>query len=603
MREDKFYELFGDIDPEIIAAADKPVPFRKKHGWKVILIAATLAFAIALAPIAGAFALAAGYKITHPGYQGNYVDALNQMIENFDSAATDPDREYGGLLNSGLLDVDWGALADTVSPDGNVDWDAFFAILQGEQPIDPSTSAFKAEFLSDGTAKIVAYNGNEENVTVPEKIAGKFVTVIGEGAFSEHPEIRSVSLPETATTIEPYAFCACTGLESVRIPKQLRVIEDYAFAKCFSLDQLIMENFSSKAYGAFLPDSLHTLGSHAFEYCRKLTFVAIPSSLQNWGAYAFSGSGLEQILFEDAIKEIPDFAFAGCEQLPKVVVPSSVTRIGNAAFFGCTKLESVTLNEGLEYLDACCFDSTAIASITIPSTVISFEEGMFYDCPNLEAVVFAGNAPEIFTRPGTPEQDRNRIADYTVYYLLGADGFGRSEWNGHNCEMMEVLTEQYVKKLGKSTIPMYNVEILGQLNLWESEDEVTVIESYDQYKQYAAVLNSTRYDPEYFRQYAIVLVRVKHTSTEQVLGVGGIAASLYTVGGLWYLALYPVVTMDTPKANTNDELYTFIAIDVKRSDIRTDNVIREGEVFAYSVSDFASGGSVYHESYKEIKKK
>jgi len=49
--------------------------------------------------------------------------------------------------------------------------------------------------------------------------------------------------------------------------------------------------------------------------------------------------------------------------------------------------------------------------------------------------------------------------------------------------------------------------------------------------------------------------------------------------------------------------YTYIAIDVKRSDIRTDNVIREGEVFAYSVSDFAYGGSVYHESYKEIKKK
>ena len=603
MREDKFYELFGDIDPEIIAAADKPIPFRKKHGWKVMLIAATLALVLLLTPVAGAFALAGGYKITHPEFQGNYKEALGQVIENFDSAADNPDQEYGGLLNSGLLDVDWGALADTVSPDGNVDWEAFFAVLRGEQPKDPLTSVFEAEFLPDGTVKIVAYKGNEENVTVPEKIAGKFVTVIGESAFANHTEIRSVSLPETVTTIELYAFCACSNLESVRIPKELRVIEDCAFAKCFSLNQLIMENFSSKAYGAFLPDSLQTLGTGAFEYCRELTFVAIPSSLQHWGAYAFSGSGLEQILFEDGIKEIPDYAFAGCEQLPQIVIPSSVTRIGNAAFFGCTKLESVTLNEGLEYLDACCFDSTAIASITIPSTVISFEEGMFYDCPNLEAVVFAGNAPEIFTRPGTPEQDRANIADYTVYYLLGADGFDLSEWNGHDCELMEVHTEQYVQKVDKSTVPMYNVEILGQLDLWESEDEVTVIESYAQYKQYASVLNSTRYNPEYFRQYAIVLVKVKHASTEQVLGVGGIASSLYTVGGLWYHALYPVVTMDTPKANTDDELYTYIAIDVKRSDIRTDNVIREGEVFAYSVSGFGSGGSVYHESYKYIKKK
>ena len=46
MREDKFYELMGEIDPEIIAAADSPVPFRQKRGFKIALIAAVLAFAI-----------------------------------------------------------------------------------------------------------------------------------------------------------------------------------------------------------------------------------------------------------------------------------------------------------------------------------------------------------------------------------------------------------------------------------------------------------------------------------------------------------------------------------------------------------------------------
>ena len=48
MREDKFYELMGEIDPEIIAAADRPVPFRQKRGFKIALIAAVLAFVMLL---------------------------------------------------------------------------------------------------------------------------------------------------------------------------------------------------------------------------------------------------------------------------------------------------------------------------------------------------------------------------------------------------------------------------------------------------------------------------------------------------------------------------------------------------------------------------
>ena len=48
-----------EIDPEIVAAADQPVPFRQKRGFKLMLIAAVLAFVLLLTPIAGAFALMA----------------------------------------------------------------------------------------------------------------------------------------------------------------------------------------------------------------------------------------------------------------------------------------------------------------------------------------------------------------------------------------------------------------------------------------------------------------------------------------------------------------------------------------------------------------
>lgn len=591
MKEQDFYELFGEIDPQIIADADKPVPFRQKRGFKIMLIAAVLAASILLTSIAGAFALAAGYFASLPDIEDTDPDGSTS------EGKPGQDNAPGGLVGELFGGIDFGALKDALGADGNVNWQDVLSILRGEQPKDDpeytNGYTFAAVDLADGTVKLVSYEGSGDAIEIPTKIFGKKVTVIGENAFAQNKEIRKVIVPDTVKVIEANAFSECSNLEAVQLPDSLQEIGDYAFSKCFSLSYLGTEE------GALLPDSLHTLGAYAFLYCRELTSVTISPSLQVWGTRAFEGSGLQYLTIADGVNEIPDSAFSGCDQLMQITLPSSVTRIGNAAFFGCTRLESVTLNEGLVYLDACCFDSTAISSIVIPSTVTSFEEGMFYDCPNLKDVIFAGNAPEIFTRPGTPEQDRENIADYTVYYRLGADGFTRREWNGHTCMLMEVHTEQYVKDSGKSIVPMYNVEMLGQLNLWDSEDEVTVIESYAQYKQYASVLNSTRYDPEYFRQYAIVLVKVKHASTERVAGVGGIIARLYTTGGVYYLALDPVIAMDTPKANTNDELYTYIAIDVERADIRTDDVVRVGEVYAYSISDFAFGGSVYHESYIE----
>ena len=92
MREDKFYELMGEIDPEIIAAADKPVPFRQKRGFKIALIAAVLAFAMLLTPVAGAFALAVGYIATR--------DHVNDGSEPQDPTQGDAQQDFtpGGLV-------------------------------------------------------------------------------------------------------------------------------------------------------------------------------------------------------------------------------------------------------------------------------------------------------------------------------------------------------------------------------------------------------------------------------------------------------------------------------------------------------------------------
>ena len=583
MREDKFYELMGEIDPEIIAAADKPVPFRPKRGFKIALIAAVLAFVMLITPIAGAFALAVGYIATR--------DQVNDGSEPQDPTQGDAQQDFtpGGLVGELLGGIDWGALKDTVGADGNVNWKDFFAVLQGtpsETTGIENGHVFEAVKLDDGTMKITKFvnNGNETVVFVPETISGAKVTVIGAWAFAKNQNLTHVSLPDTVKVIEDSAFHSCTNLVTVDYPENLVEIGKYAFAACGSLTN------------CDLPYTLQTLGSFAFMNC-DITDVTIPASLKSWGDHTFyCCTNLQSLTIEDGIKTIPEESFRG-STIRDLTVPASVTNIGNNSFTNCENLQSISLPEGLKEIGLDAFAGTAITSITIPSTVTSMGDVLFSGCESLETVIFAGDAPEVLYFESTTGLGLAPNTAYEIYYMLGTDGFTEPEWNGHPCRLMTYQTEQFVKNRFKrelyTEVPMYNVEVLGQVDLpWQ--DEVTVIDSYSEYEAFAHVLTSARYDREYFEEFAIVLIHVQQCSSEQVLGLAGIGAQLYNTGGVSYLGLYPVVKFDCGTGNGYDEdiFSTYVLAEVKRSDIRTDNIRRTGSIYAYDIH--TQSASAYH---------
>ena len=579
MREDKFYELMGEIDPEIIAAADRPVPFRQKRGFKIALIAAVLAFAMLLTPIAGAFALAVGYIATH--------DQVNDGSETQDPIQGDAEQKFtpGGLVGELLGGIDWGALKDTVGADGNVNWKDFFAVLQGNpsETIGTGSYAFESVKLDDGTMKITKFvnNGNETVVFVPETISGAKVTVIGAWAFAKNQNLTHVSLPDTVKVIEDSAFHSCTNLVTVDYPENLVEIGDYAFAACGSLTN------------CDLPYTLQTLGSFAFMNC-DITDVTIPASLKSWGDHTFyCCTNLQSLTIEDGIKTIPEESFRGAT-IRDLTVPASVTNIGNNAFTKCKNLQSISLPEGLKEIGLDAFAGTAIQSITIPSTVTNMGDMLFSGCENLETVIFAGNAPKVEYFESITGLTPNTA--YQIYYLLGADGFTDSEWYGHLCELMTCITETFVLdnlQVHRFTmLPFHYTEILGDLNISNAEP-VTLLDSYDAYEAFSHVLTSERYDVDYFEQNAIVLIKVKHTSSENIVGLAGMGTQVYSTGNKMYFGLYPIVKIkasDGPQ--TDDVQYTYILAEVQRSNIRTDIATGVCTVYAYDIDTFE--GSTYH---------
>lgn len=582
MREDKFYELMGEIDPEIIAAADRPVPFRQKRGFKLALIAAVLAFAMLLTPVAGAFAWV-GYKIatsdTNPD-TGNDVESDSQGFLS------------GGLVGELFGDVNWGAIGDAVGKDGNVKWYEIFDALQGKEPVSSETIGmvgYEAIKLDDGTMKIVNFtaSSNETVIEIPETIAGAKVSTIGEGAFKGNQNLTHVSIPDTVTVIEQAAFYGCTNLLTVYLGEGIQEIGEEAFLYCSSLTDIN------------LPDTLHTIGMNAFGKCESLAKIDLPTGLTEISANAFYATPLTEISIPATVISIGDYAFANCSELSEVTFESMALSPGA---IGVTDLNKYF---GVEYIGAGAFEGTAISSITFPSTLTDIYDIDFKGCMNLEQVIFTGNAPTVHKEPSADKSapDNKNAPDYTVYYMIGANGFTRPGWNGYTSRLLGIQTEQFVldhmDEYIYSEVRMYNVEVLGQLGL-SGLDEVTVIDSYGEYEAFSHVLTSERYNSDYFEEFAIVLIKVEQASSEQVLGLAGLCGQFYTTGGKYYLGLYPVVKIDGPNGDqdtTDDQFSTYVIAEVQRSDIRTDNVIRVGEVYAYEID--SKGASQYHKGFLE----
>ena len=128
--------------------------------------------------------------------------------------------------------------------------------------------------------ELVKYHGNQAVIHVPDGVVsigeGAFtrpVTVLGyggpppmcswdgmdtsEAAVGTHEEpegfafVREVFLPESVETIGPHAFESCINLERIHLPSRLRSIGTRAFARCHRMSQIEVPENTTIAFQAF----------------------------------------------------------------------------------------------------------------------------------------------------------------------------------------------------------------------------------------------------------------------------------------------------------------------------------------------------------------
>lgn len=246
--------------------------------------------------------------------------------------------------------------------------------------------------------------GKEDDKRVIKKVViSSGMIGIGNFAFENCSDLKSVEIPVSVTSIGSAAFKDCSGLESMNIDEANTTYEN------------------PEGSNAIVEKSSKTLVAG----CKN---TKIPDDVKIIGAYAFCGcSDLKSIEIPDNVSEIQVAAFDDCSNLTAIHIPAGVDKIALGVFMGCSNLNSITIDsanrsyespgnanaiidkgtmtllegsnntvipEGVKRIWQNAFaERIHLKSITIPASVTSIVRMPFSDCDSLEEIkVDADNA-------------------------------------------------------------------------------------------------------------------------------------------------------------------------------------------------------------------
>ena len=300
---------------------------------------------------------------------------------------------------------------------------------------------------ADHTATVANYDNHTPDgvIDIPDTVKKDnidyTVTAIGNNAFCHSytsTNVSSVFIPATVTSIGNGAFSYCRFLATVTFAEgsQLKSIGASAFFGSEYEHPIFTE--------IKIPDSVETIGSRAFYWCRNLKKITLPS----------------------ALKTLSLNTFTYCTSLSDVYLPASLTDIGSNIFFQCSSLTNIyyagslaqwsQINVDKDFLSVCSanlittdytvyfndespdfFNLIKKVTITqykgtenttaIPETiggwpVTKIEENAFNNNTNLETVNFSGSKTQWDNITGKDALSNIRLVCGKLEATFTADG-------------------------------------------------------------------------------------------------------------------------------------------------------------------------------------
>lgn len=244
-------------------------------------------------------------------------------------------------------------------------------------------------------------NINLTDVVIPEQVVNEgitySVTKIGNSAFKNFSNLKSVTFPESITEIDHYAFQGCSFVVELELPESLVSVGAGAFASMRRLKTIRLPESIKKFYGAVfdcckeltevsLPSGLKVVPLNTFFRCDNLTTVSLPADVEYvHPEFAHECSSMKNVFIDDKNLKY------------KNIDGALYDKSGDSLLYMPALNEKMSIAEGTKVITEKAFiNCTTMTDLNIPASVIKISDSSFSDCRNL-INIFVNKNNSVFT--------------------------------------------------------------------------------------------------------------------------------------------------------------------------------------------------------------
>ena len=138
----------------------------------------------------------------------------------------------------------------------------------------------------NGQGSIISYSSPDESINIPVDLMSIPIGSIGNSAFKDNSNLKTITFSASITYIGDFAFQNCINLLKINIPNSVTSIGKLAFNNCTSLSQIT------------LPKFLTSIDVNAFDGCSNFSSIIIYKYVTNIKDSAFANcTNLKDIYF------------------------------------------------------------------------------------------------------------------------------------------------------------------------------------------------------------------------------------------------------------------------------------------------------------------
>lgn len=170
---------------------------------------------------------------------------------------------------------------------------------------------------------------------------------LGKRAFARCYDLLNVNANDRLETIGEECFAFCTSLKIFSIPPAVTVCHATAFNGCNLLAQFIVEEGNhtfTVENGILYTDSGSVLFRCPLHH--PDTYLVLPDTVRTIGAHAFSDcTAISDVILPPVLTTIEAYAFEECRNLNRLDLPRSIRAVAETAFSGWEADQTVTVEE------------------------------------------------------------------------------------------------------------------------------------------------------------------------------------------------------------------------------------------------------------------